>query len=388
MLGRSARIKLVAFVVIGLLAIAYLGAHYAGIDPFSSGYHVTVSLPDGGGLFENGEVTYRGVPVGRIETLKATPDGVTATLKIDSSAPPLPENMRADVADRSAIGEQYLDLVGSSTKGPYLRDGDRLTVTAAGLPPDLNGLLSDASDFADSVPTGDLGTVIDEGYNIAQGSAPGDLRRLLSTAKTFEKQADDNFLASSALIRSSSTVLRTQERSATDIRSYSKDLSLLAHALSDSDADLRTLLTRTPGSANELTKLVNDVGTPLGLLMNNLVPTATTFGQNASDVRDTMVRAPEALSVGWALSGPKGLNLGLVPTFFDPLPCTKGYEGTQMRTGLQTGKGQPLNLNAGCTTTQGDVLGPASLGRVAAPASTSGDANVASSLADLMGGQQ
>lgn len=388
MLTRSAKVKLVAFVVIGLLATAYLGARYAGIDPFSSGYRVSVSLPDAGGLFENGEVTYRGVPVGKVETLKATTEGVTATLKIDASAPPLPADVKVRVADRSAIGEQYLDLIGASTKGPHLRDGDRLTATSADLPPDLAGLLSDATDFAGSVPTRALETVIDEGYDVAQGSAAGDLRRLLSTSKTFQRQADDSFLASSALIRSSATVLTTQERSSRSIRSYSHDLSLLAHAMSDSDQDLRTLLTRTPGSANQVTKLVKDVGTPLGLLMNNLVPTATTFGDNAAGIRDTMIRVPEAFSIGWAINTPQGFNLGLVPTFFDPLPCTQGYGGTQMRSGLDTTAGQPLNLQAGCTTTSGDVLGPAALG-----GSTTGSAglarvSVADSFADLMGGRQ
>lgn len=385
MLARSARIKLVAFVVVGLLATAYLGARYAGLDAFNSGYRVSVSLPDAGGLFVNGEVTYRGVPVGKIEKLVASTDGVKATLKINSSAPPLPADVTVHVADRSAIGEQYLDLAGSSTKGSHLRDGDRLTATAADLPPDLNALLSDASDFAGSVPTDDLETVIDEGYNLAQGTAAGDLRRLLSTSKTFEKQADDNFLASSALIRSSDTVLATQERSAKQIRSYSGDLSLLAHAMTDSDKDLRTLLQRTPGSANQLTKLVQDVGTPLGLLMNNLVPTATTFGDNATDLKDSLIRAPEAFSIGWAINTPKGLNLGLVPTFFDPLPCTAGYAGTQLRTGLDTSAGQPLNLQAGCQSSS-DVLGPAALGKVSTTGTTRGRVSTADSLADLMGG--
>ncbi|MEX0426186.1 MlaD family protein [Nocardioides sp. DS6] len=392
MLTRGIKFKLLAFVVVGLLATAYLAARYVGIDPVNSGYHVTVTLPDAGGLFTNGEVTYRGVPVGRIESLKATSDGVTATLRIDASAPPLPADVSVSVADRSVIGEQYLNLAGRSTKGAHLRDGDRLTATAADLPPDINDLLSDASDFADSVPTKDLETVLDEGYDIAQGTAADDLRRLLTTSQTFQKQADDNFLASSALIKSSDTVLATQARSSASIRSYSSDLSLLARTMADSDSDLRTLLTRTPGSANQLTQLVKDVGTPMGLLMNNLVPTATTFGDNAAGIRDTMVRAPEAFSIGWAISGSKGMNMGLIPTFFDPLPCTQGYAGTQMRTGLTTTAGKPLNLQAGCTTTKGNVMGPASLGASSTSTSTAdkvkAKVTVPDSLADLMGGQQ
>ena len=65
MLTGSVKAKLIVFVVVGLLATAYLGARYAGVSLVSSGYQVSVVLPDAGGLFQNGEVTYRGVPVGR-----------------------------------------------------------------------------------------------------------------------------------------------------------------------------------------------------------------------------------------------------------------------------------------------------------------------------------
>ena len=37
---------------------------------------------------------------------------------------------------------------------------------------------------------------------------------------------------------------------------------------------------------------------------------------------------PVAVSIGGSVITPHGLNLGLVPTFFDPLPCTSGYGGT------------------------------------------------------------
>lgn len=386
MLNRSAKSKLVVFVVVALLATSYLGASYAGLHLFSHGYQVTVDLADGGGLFKNGEVTYRGVPVGKISSLTPTEEGVTATLEIDADAPPLPRGVTVTVADRSAIGEQYLDLAGTSASGEHLSDGDRITATGAEEPPDINKLLGDASDFAGSVPSDDLNTVIDEGYDIAAGPTATNLRRLLSTSQTFEKQADTNFLTTSALIHNSKTVLATQERSSADIRSYSRDLSTLAHTLQSSDTDLRTLFEDTPGSAREVTTLVKDVGTPLELLMNNLVPTATTFGNSSTEIRDALVRAPKAISIGYSVSGPYGMNVGLTPNFFDPLPCTSGYAGTTMRTGLDTSTKtqQPLNLQAGCTTTHDHVLGPASLpGSVTARHTTT-----ATTLADLMGGQQ
>jgi phospholipid/cholesterol/gamma-HCH transport system substrate-binding protein len=390
MLTTSIRVKLIAFVVVGLLATAYLGGRYAGISLVSSGYQVTVALPDAGGLFVNGEVTYRGVPVGRIKDLTPTSSGVTATIKIDSGAPAIPAHPTVSVADRSTIGEQYLELAGPAAGKDKLRDGDRIEAASATLPPNLSGLLQDTSDFTGSVPTGDLKTVIDESYNLSQGVS-GDLRRVISTSSQFQKQADDNWLVSQALINDSSTVLKTQEEAAADIRSYSTDLNLFAQTLSSSDKSLRALIDNSPAAAQQMGQLFDEVGKPLGTLMGNLVTTAQVFGTNADGLQDTLVRVPQAVSVGWAINGSKGLNMGLVPTFFDPLPCTQGYGDTTMRSGTDTSRGKPLNLKAGCTASPSsgtNVLGPSALGSGKAGKAGKATARISvpSTLSDLMGG--
>lgn len=388
MIRTSTRVKLIAFVVLALLGTSYLGARYAGLTLFSSGYHLTVTLPDASGLFVNGEVTFRGVPVGTVDRLTPTADGVQALITVDADAPPIPDDVTAAVADRSVIGEQYLDLrvpAGSDTTAGTLHDGDRLTVAADDLPPDLSELLRAGRDFTASVPQDDLDTVIDEGYDLAQGSS-GSLRRLLATSLSFQQAADRNFLTSASLIRNSADVLATQEASATSIKAYSHDLGVLADTLASSDGDLRALIANSPAAARQVGALIDDVGRPLGVLMANLVSTAQVFGTNAAGVQDALIRIPEAVSVGWSVSGSRGLNMGLVPTFFDPLPCTSGYGGTPLRRGTDTAAGAPFNTDARCTAdpaTGVGVRGPASV-----PAGTRATAriNVATDLGDLLGG--
>jgi phospholipid/cholesterol/gamma-HCH transport system substrate-binding protein len=376
------RTKLVAFVVLALLGTSYLGAKYAGLDLFSSGYQVTVSLPDASGLFTNGEVTYRGVQVGSIDELTPTATGVTARVSIDADAPEIPADVTASVTDRSVIGEQYLDLTGGDAG--RLRSGDRITVAADGLTPDLTGMLRAGRDFMASVPQDDLTTVIDEGYDLAAGSA-GSLRRLVDTSLEFQRAADANFLTSASLIRNASGVLATQERAGASMRAYSHDLGVFAHTLKTSDGDLRALIANSPAAARQVGALIDDVGRPLGTLMANLVSTAQVFGTNAAGVEDTLVRAPEAVSVGWAVTGSRGMNIGLVPTFFDPLPCVAGYGGTQKRRGTDTTPGRPFNTAAGCT---GGPSGVNVRGPGAAARETARRIDVASSLGDLLGGTQ
>jgi phospholipid/cholesterol/gamma-HCH transport system substrate-binding protein len=304
---------------------------------------------------------------------------------IDPDAPAMPAKVTARVVDRSAIGEQYLDLTGGAVGDDQLAAGDHITVTADGLPPALDGLLRSSRDFVDSVPSDDLDTVINETYSLSRGNGEH-LSRLIRTSSDFAKTADANFLVTASLINNSGTVLATQEESAQSFQSFSKDLSTLAHALAEQDSSWRKLVETSPAAAQEFEKLMSTAGQPLGELMSNLVSTAQVFGANADGIRETMIELPEGVSISYAIMGSQGLKMGLTPTFFNPLPCTKGYEGTQMRPGLDTTNGQPFNTKAGCTllpSSGTNVRGPRAARHgqsIPAP-----DLRVADSLDDLMG---
>ncbi|WP_377324499.1 MlaD family protein [Pimelobacter simplex] len=388
-LTRGVHVKLGLFVLVALLGTSYLGASYVGFTPFSSGYRVTVSLPDAGGLFVNSEVTYRGVQVGEVTDMTPTSDGVDIDVEIRPDAPDIPADATAAVRNRSSIGEQYLDLRGSDDD-EVLADGDHLRGGPDALPQDLAEVLRSGRDLAASIPSDSLTTVIDEGYDLSRGVGD-DFGRLLRTSMEFQKAADDNFLVSASLIRNAERVLQTQDEAGDAMRSYSEDLALFSATLADSDADLRTLIAATPGASREVSLLIRDVGTPLSILMNNLVSTATVFGVNSAGVRDAMVRLPEAVSIGWATTSGRGVSLGMVPTFFNPLPCVTGYSGTTQRRGTVTDEGPPLNTRAGCTAPrrEGNVRGPQAVkGGSGGGVAVRPGIDVVDDLDDLLGGGQ
>ncbi|KRF19032.1 hypothetical protein ASG90_03895 [Nocardioides sp. Soil797] len=374
MLTGRMKFQIIAFVLIALVATTYLSARFVGLDPFKQSYTVTASLPQSGGIFENGEVTYRGVPVGRIKDLKVTDGGMEATLRIDKDAPPIPADVEVTVANRSAIGEQYVDLRSDSEDGAKLEGGDTIKGTEQDLPPSIDDLLRTGYEFVDSVPKDALTTVIDETYDFSRG-ANRNLPRLLQTSEDFVESADRNFLVTKGLIENSSTVLATQEKSAGSLKAFSSNLQVISNGLKDADKPLRDLLANTPAAAREIDALFSEVGEPLGLLMNNLVSTAQIFGVNARGVEDGLIRMPEAFSIGYAVTKSAGMEMGLVQSYFDPLPCTTGYGGTEVSPGLETSDGKAFNTNAGCS------LDPSSGANVRGPKSV----KMASTLADLMG---
>lgn len=390
MLTGRIKAQIVVFVILGLLATSYLGLKYVGLDPFSTGYTVTATLPAAGGAFENGQVTYRGVPVGRIDRLAVTDDGVRVTMSIDGGAPRIPADASPKVVNRSAIGEQYIDLQGGATGGAALKDGDRLSAGADSQPPSIDTLIRSGERAVASVPKEALTSVIDEGYDASQGVSM-DFGSLLESSQRFEKAADRNFVVTRGLIENSDRVLRTQEASSESIRSFSSDLSTIASTLKSSDGDLRGLIDNTPAAARELQTLFEQVGQPLGVVMANLVTPAQVFGINANGVQDALVTAPKAFSIGWTVTGSRGINLALSQTYFSPLPCTTGYGGTTPRRGTDTSQGKAFNRDAGCRSgaASSNVRGPKNVpsrlaradGRVA-----TAQVRMADSLADLMGG--
>src|ERR1700744_3789135 len=112
MLDRLTRIQLAIFGVVTVITVAIMAVFYLRL-PAALGigtYQVTANFVAGGGLYKNANVTYRGVAVGRVDSVGLSPDGVDAVMRLNSGTV-VPSNVTATVKSVSAIGEQYIDLV-------------------------------------------------------------------------------------------------------------------------------------------------------------------------------------------------------------------------------------------------------------------------------------
>ncbi|MFB9690915.1 MCE family protein [Amycolatopsis plumensis] len=355
MLTTRVRVQVIAFVVISLVTVAFVGANYAGIGRLigNDGYTVKLELAEGGGIFTNGEVTYRGVAVGRIGELRLTPSGTEADLIIDRSAPPIPANTQAVVANRSAVGEQYVDLQPRTSDGPFL-DGDSVIPREkTTLPMPVQNLLGDLDSLTASVPTGDLRTVVDELDDALRGTGP-DLQVLLDTATSFTNDASANLPQTTKLIDDGSTVLRTQLDSSAEWRSFAGNAKLFAAQLSDSDGDLRRLIATAPPAATELGTLLRETDPGLPILLANLLTTAQVIQARTGQLEQLLVATPKMVAAtSTAFPGGDG-NLAMALTYYDPVPCRAGYESTRYRPSTDTSP-LPFNTSASCTLEKGDA---------------------------------
>lgn len=358
MLRRSVKIQLLAFVVISLLGITYVSSRYVGLTSSlfgSNGCTVSVDYPDSGGIFSGAEVTYRGVAIGRVGQLHLREDGVRVDLRLDHcNHPAVPRTgTLAFVSDRSAVGEQYVNLVPKTDNGPYLEGGDVLHMTAAQLPVPTQVLLTNLDMLVRSVNTDNLSTAIDELAKAFNGRGP-DLQRLLDSGSELLTEAQRNLPETIDLINSSKTVLQTQLDEGSAIRSWTHDLSLLSAQLKASDGDIRNLLDNGPANLNTINSLVTDNRDDLGVTLANLAITGQLLVRHRPGLEQILEVYPLAVAGGFTVAPGDGTaHFGLVLNLNDPQPCIQGYGGTTRR---QPGDTAPIPPNAGarCTLSRGN----------------------------------
>ena len=364
MLRRSTKFQLILFVFITLIGVSYVSAEYVGLTKGlfgSSACTVSADFPDSGGIFSNAEVTYRGVTVGRVGALTITPSGVRVALNLSNcSNPKIPASAAAYVADRSVVGEQYVNLVPPNNAGPYLSSGQIIPASRNHIPVSTQTLLVNLDRFVRSVNTDTLATTVQELGNAFNGKG-NDLGNLLDASRELLTAAQQNLPSTLALIDSSSTVLQTQLDEAPALASFSHSLNLLSQQLKTSDGDIRSLLDNGPGDLATIASFVRDNRTDLGVTFANLAASGQLLVRRTAGIREILELYPALAAGGVTVLHPNGigylgLDLGLPndpPDCGDPRKGSQGYQGTVIRDPGNLSPQAP-NTSARCNASAGD----------------------------------
>lgn len=337
MISRRTRIQLAVFVVITLLGVSFVGARYAKLDRLvaDTRYTVMADFADSGGIFVGAQVTYRGVGVGQVTGMELDGDGVEVALGIDEENAEIPSDLRAVVANKSAVGEQYVDLQPQVDGQPYLADGSRIARDRTQLPLPTTTLLIDINELVNSVDQDNLRTTISE-LGVAFDGAGEDLSTIIDTGNSFIETADANFDVTAALIRDSRTVLQTQLDSAGSIRTFARRLRQLSDTFVDSDQDIRTLIDEGSASATTLRAFVDDNSAAIGQLLDNVASTNRILMTRLDGIEQILVLYPYVAEGGYTVvdrdkgTGLYASHFGLVLTSNPPV-CTGGYESVDQR---------------------------------------------------------
>ncbi len=345
--------QLLIFVVITLLGVSFVGARYARLDRFfyDSSYQVKAHFIQSGGIFTGAEVTYRGVGIGRVSDMVLTEDGVDVVLDIDKGYDEIPADTIALVGNKSAVGEQYVELDPKTDGKPYLRDGSGIASADTRIPVSTTEILTNTDALVRSVPQDDLRTVVSELGAAFKGTSD-DLAQVIDTSNAFIESANQNFDVTTALIKDANTVLRTQADKATAIRDFSRDLALFSGTLAANDKSLRNLLDVGAATAGELRTFLEDNEVDLGVLINNLVSTGEVVVKHLPGIRQILVLYPYMVAGGYTVAAKNSsgysARFGLVLNM-NPAVCSAGYDPKERRTPLQLAD-KPMDMDARCTS--------------------------------------
>ncbi|MFF5955841.1 MCE family protein [Streptomyces luteogriseus] len=354
MITRTVKAQLLAFATVTAVGVSYVGAEYTGLVDglLDRGYTVRADFADSGGIFSGAEVTYRGVPVGRVGDLRLTgSEGVSVALEIEDGAPRIPADTLAVVANRSAVGEQYVDLQPRRSGGPYLLDGSAIPREDTRVPLPVTDMVVSLDRLVTSVGKKDLRITVDELGEAFSGTGPH-LSRLVDSGNALVESASDSLPETVSLIEDSRKVLKTQADQGSSIKSFSRDLAALTAELKSSDGDLRRLIGNSVPAGQEVNSLLRSTRPHLPVLLANLISGGQVTVARLPGVEQALVTFPVVVAGSHTvIPGDGTTHFGLVLNADDPPPCTQGY-GTRRRDPADTGT-RAANTDARCTAPRG-----------------------------------
>lgn len=339
-LPRRIIVQLAVFGVIALSVLAVTFLHFVKLPAMLFGvgrYTVTMQLPESGGLYGTGNVTYRGFEVGRVESVRLTDTGVEAVLSLKSGID-IPSDLKAEVHSHTAIGESYVELLPRNATSPPLKDGDVIALANTSVPPDINGLLSAANSAIAAIPRDNLQTVVDESYTAVGGLGP-ELSRLVTGSTTLAIDARKNLDPLVALIDRAPPVLDSQTHTSDAIAGWASHLAAVTSDLQAHDAAVSGVIDRGGPALQEVRQLIERVQPTLPILLANLVSVGQVALTYQNDIEQLLVVFPRSIEAEQAgilanlntKQGYRGQYLSFNLNLNLPPPCTTGFLPAQQQ---------------------------------------------------------
>lgn len=253
-----------------VVAVSYLLVGALRVNPARSTYQITISLPDSGGLLTNQDVSVRGVPVGRIESLRVTPTGVDAVANINSTVK-IPAASPVRVSGLSAAGEQYIDFEPPSNAGPFLSAGSVVSRDRATTPIPISQLLADADGMLAQTDPRKLDLIKKELSLSDEG--PRKLTDIVDGGSFLLSTLDSVLPETVSLLKSSRVVLTMLSDVNKGMAATSANLDKVLKGINPMIGGYHRLVDQGPGMLSSVDGLFDDNSdTMVGLLGNLVTP--------------------------------------------------------------------------------------------------------------------
>jgi len=281
-LTRRVIINTVAFLVLGMFLVLLLAVQVLP-TVFGSTYPIYAEFTAAGGVAPNQEVTYRGVQVGRVGRMTLTRDAVRIELIINSGFKIPKEGTRARVLFKSAVGEQFVDILPQQEGAPLFTRGDVIPVWMTSIPIQTEDLLRELDAVLRSVDPKALGTLVHEIGTGLRGHGQ-DLNKTIKALDVLTSIAATKNEQTAGILRNGAAVQGAFNASSEDFVRGIAALRTVADVLAARKAELERTLKATAGLDTEILALLRDRGSELNQIVADLGKTIRTTHDNLSNV--------------------------------------------------------------------------------------------------------
>ncbi|WP_183094938.1 MlaD family protein [Nocardioides stalactiti] len=356
---RHHRIRLLAFLIVGALGTTVVGLQYVGLDRYlwNKPIYVRANAAQAGGIFPNAEVTYRGVAIGRVDAVELHDDGVSIVMALNPDSH-VPRDVRAVVQNRSAIGEQYVDLQPQHVGAPYLADGDAIPREDTDIPPRIEDVLLRVQELVESVDKRALRTVLSEIGVGLRGLGP-ELKVIADETDNLVDSLNTALPDTREVLVNGRTILGTQRDTSGALRAWARDLDLVVGEVARADGSVRSLMTETAQTAPEIIDLIGENDQQLPLLMKDFLSLAGIVRARIDGVRVFLVAFPRLIQDTFnVVQGDGYVHFNVALDYSSGVCTSEGYSGTVKSVQAEPVKelGNPqrrANLNAYCAEPPG-----------------------------------
>ncbi|MGI8329371.1 MCE family protein [Actinomadura scrupuli] len=331
---RRIQVNLAVFALLGTILSVWALRNVLRFDAFSHPYRISAQFASSPGLQPGFDVTYLGVAVGKIRSVRLDGPKVTVQLSIDKNQK-IPQGVTAAAALKSAIGEPFIDLEPSPGQAgaPPMRPGDTIPLARTSVSETYGDLFAGVNKAINGLNPENLRIV---SHELALGlDGRGDSLRLTvdgasQLAGTFAR----NTGTLDGLITNLSSLTRVLAGRHADLATGISSTADLTASLAEVDDALVQIRDNTPDLLARSARLLREAGPAMRCLISTLdtaLPVVLSKG-NVDDFTEGLRWSPQLADamtgVLTYVNGDPNLNIKFIIT---PTPVKTAVEYRDLR---------------------------------------------------------
>lgn len=293
---RIVLVQLLLFALVSVVVIPFAVDYVIGPQAFGTPIRVHSVMEDARGLTAGTAVTYRGVSVGEVASVRLDPDagGARVEYELDPGTE-IPVDSIARVGMGTAAGIQNVDIFPNTGAGPYLQDGDLLPAPADRQPVQMGELMTQAAGLLDDIDpqaVSDLGTELGASFD---GLGPS-LAGLIDNGDALTARMQQQAPQLSELLERTATLVTTM---AGQSGAFVRGMGAARNVTEQLDANepvLVYLADTSPAALDQAHALFDRYHDTFGSLLTNLVTVTPILSDRQASLQSGLNDIPAGLA--------------------------------------------------------------------------------------------